>query len=262
MKETPNPEIRRPVSGATRWRFLPLAMFFVGLLTARAGDAVSCAGVTEAVVDVTLSLPVPGIVTLQKFKEGDSITTNDTILQLDSRLEELEAERYRLVMENKQADWEGTRKVFDKTSSVSRDELLKKEVDYRVAAAEYQIALEQLARRKLVSPAPGVIAELKPRVGEACSAYQPIARIVDPRHCFFASSVEARAAKRMKIGQKVELEIEDPNTPIKITGTIVFLSPVVDSASGLQRMKAVFENSDGRVRPGLAGRIVLQEPSP
>src|SRR5579863_8736034 len=114
---------RKKVSASLRLcALLTLVLCIIEPIRAAADETLSCIGVTEAVVDVTLSLPVPGIVTARNFKEGDSVTTNDIILQLDSRLEELEVERYRLVMENQQEDWESTRKVFDKTSSVSRDD--------------------------------------------------------------------------------------------------------------------------------------------
>ena len=65
----------------------------------------------------------------------------------------------------------------------------------------------------------------------------------------------------LKTGQTVRLEIDDAANPIKVDAKIVFISPVVDSASGLQKVKAVFENENGRIRPGLAGKMFPQ-PSP
>ena len=217
----------------------------------------ACDGITEPVFDVTLSVPVPGIVTLLERKEGDFVQTNDVILELDNRLEEIEVERRRCIMENHKADWESTKTVFDKSSSVSRDELLKKESDYKVSLAEYDEAQETLRRRRLASPGSGVITDIKLRVGESCTAYEPIVRVVDTRRCYFISNMEARDSAQLKPGQTVQLEIQDGGTPIRVEGTITFISPVVDSASGLQRVKAVFDNSEGKVRPGLAGRLLL-----
>jgi RND family efflux transporter MFP subunit len=226
-------------------------------LPAAAAEHGACAGITEPVFDVALSLPVAGIMTSRHFKEGDFVRANDVILELDERLEEFEVDRRRLVMENLKADWESTKSVFDKTSSISRDELLKKETDYKVAATEYQIAVEELRRRKLIAPAAGVITELNLHLGEACTAYQPVARLVDTRRCYFVSNIDAGLSAHLKVGQEVDLAIDDASAVIRIRATIVFVSPVVDSASGLQRVKAVFDNSDGRVRPGLAGKMDL-----
>ncbi len=242
-------------------RLLPLtaAAATLQLLSARAADPAFLSGVTEPVFDVTLSLPIPGIVTNLKFKEGDFVQTNDVLLELDKRLEEIEVDRRQCIMENHKTDWETTRTVFDKSSSVSRDELLKKEADYRVSLAEFEQAKEQLRRRQLVSPGAGVISEIKLHVGEACAAYEPVVRVVDTRRCYFISNLEAKAAAKLHPGQTVSIEIEDQPAPVRVTGNIIFVSPVVDSASGLQRVKAVFDNSDGKVRPGLAGRFLLPE---
>jgi RND family efflux transporter MFP subunit len=237
------------------WATIAAAIFIQASPPTRAAETISCNGVTEPVFDVALSLPVPGIITAQKFKEGDVVQTNDVILELDNRLEELDLDRRRLVMENRKADWEGTKTVFDKTGSISRDELLRKEADYKVAIAEYEISAEQLRRRHLLAPRSGVITELNLRVGEACTAYQPVVRVVDTRQCYFISNLEAKSATHLKTGQTVALEIEDENAPIKVRGKIVFVSPVVDSASGLQKIKVVFDNTDGKVRPGLAGKM-------
>ena len=43
-----------------------------------------------------------------------------------------------------------------------------------------------------------------------------------------------------------------------LTGKVVFLSPVVDPASGLQKVKLLFDNADGKVRPGLAGKLFIE----
>ena len=238
------------------------AMSILALHPAPAAEPISCKGVTEPVFDVTLSLPVAGIITTLRFKEGDFVQTNDVILELDHRLEEIEVDRRKCIMENHKADWESTRTVFDKSSSVSRDELLKKETDFKVALAEYEEAREQLRRRSLIAPGAGVITEIKLHEGEACAAYEPVVRVADTRKCYFVTNLEAGDPVRLKTGQKVVIEIENAAAPIKVNGEIVFVSPVVDSASGLQRIKAVFDNADGKVRPGLTGRVLWGEARP
>ena len=229
-------------------------------LPAQGAETRFCLGITESVFDVTLSLPVPGIVTTLKVKEGDLVQTNDVLVLLDSRLEEIEMERRKCIMENRKTDLDSTRKVFDKSSSVSRDELLKREAEYKVSAAEYAEAEEQFQRRRLLAPGRGIVSEIKLRLGEACAAYEPVVRIVDPRQCYFISNVEAKHSARLKPGQTVQIEVENAPVPIRVEGRLVFVSPVVDSASGLQKVKAVFDNTEGKVRPGLAGKMLLDAP--
>ena len=229
------------------------------LLTALPSFAAeSASGITEPFLDVTLSTPVPGIVTTRKFKEGDFIKEGEILLELDKRLEELEADRRRLVRDQKKTDYEGTAKLYKSTGGVSKEELDKKEVEYRVAAVEYDMAAEGLRRRQLLSPLTGIIAEITLEVGEACQAYQPLARVVDTRRCYFTTNIEENRAARLKVGQPAKLELDGGTGTIALQGKIDFVSPVVDPASGLQRVKVLFENADSKVQPGVAGRMTLE----
>lgn len=217
----------------------------------------SADGVTESVVDVTLSLSVPGIVWRHYFKEGDLVRSNDVILELDYRYDELDRQRRQLVMDNRKKDWEATKIVFEKSQSVSQEELSKRELEYRVAQVEHEMAREQVALRQLRAPAAGVLVDLRLDPGEASEAYQPLARLVDPKQCYFVSNLDYRLAARLRLHQSVRLEIDNAGDTESISGEVVFLSPVVDPASGLQEVKVLFDNSTSGIRPGVAGRIVI-----
>jgi multidrug efflux pump subunit AcrA (membrane-fusion protein) len=69
------------------------------------------------------------------------------------------------------------------------------------------------------------------------------------------ANIEARAGVGLKLQQPVQLEIDTGASPVLVQGKISYLSPVVDPASGLLKVKAIFENADGKVRPGLAGKM-------
>src|SRR6185503_19917708 len=102
-KETDNNFSFFAFSAPLRW------MLFVSFLlvqSAGASDVAYVEGITEPFLDVTLSASVPGIITIQKFKEGDAVKEGDVIIELDKRLEELETARRKLVAENKRTDME------------------------------------------------------------------------------------------------------------------------------------------------------------
>lgn len=235
------------------------ATAFLVAAGAGAADLPSVAGITEPFLDVTLSAPVPGIVTARKFAEGDSVKEGDLLVELDKKLDELETERRKLVRDQRWNDFDGTRKLFASTKGVSKEDLEKKEVEYKVAAVEHEMAAEQLRRRQLLSPLSGTITEIFLEVGEACQAYQPLVRVVDTRRCYFLTNVEAAAGARLKLGQTMKLQISSGSGPIKLDGKLVFLAPVVDPASGLQKVKVLFDNASGKVPPGVAGKMILEE---
>jgi multidrug efflux pump subunit AcrA (membrane-fusion protein) len=59
------------------------------------------------------------------------------------------------------------------------------------------------------------------------------------------------------VGQPVKLEIESGSSALSVEGRVDFVSPVVDPASGLLKVKVLFENREGKIRPGVAGVMIL-----
>jgi RND family efflux transporter MFP subunit len=261
-----NPGAYRATSRPTRyWRIAHLGPLLAWLcLTAFTGSShaqrhLSAAGITEPILDVTLSAAVPGLIGARLVQEGDFVTAGQVVVELDKKLEELEVSRRKLLVNRLESDLEATRALFNRTKSVSLEELERKETEYRVAVVEYELAKEQLQRRLVVSPLSGIVTRLLLEVGEACQAHQPLARIVDTRRCYFISNVEAKTGHQLKVNQTVKLEIESETSTVTLEGKTVFVSPVVDPASGLLRVKVLFDNAEGKVRPGVAGRMVWEE---
>jgi RND family efflux transporter MFP subunit len=238
-----------------------LVLFGVAPLTVpgQAPERLSALGITEPILDVTLSAAVPGLVGSRQVKEGDFVAQGQIVVELDKKLEELEVSRRQLVVDRLQADLEATRALFSRTKSVSQEELERKETEYKVAVVEQELAKEQLQRRLVISPLSGIVMRLPREVGEACQAHEPLARIVDTRRCYFVSNLEAKAGHRLTVDQAVKLEIEPGTATVTLPGKIVFISPVVDAASGLLRVKVLFDNAAGKIRPGVAGRMLWEE---
>lgn len=224
--------------------------------TARAAAAKAISGITEPFMDVTLGASVAGIVHIEFFKEGDVVKKGDVILELDKRLEELEVERRTAVMKQNKMQLDSTRALVQTTKSVSTEELAKKEAEYSISAAERGIAAEQLAHRQIVAPFSGAITEIQLHPGAACAPYQPLVRLVDTTRCYFVGQIEGNSVSNLKLDQTVKIEVDGDLTPV--TGKICFISPVVDPGSGLAKVKALFENPDGKIRPGIAAKMVAE----
>ncbi len=223
---------------------------------ARSAEQPLITGITEPFFDVTLSAPVSGIINVEFVKEGQPVKKGDLILELDKRLEELELGRRKAVMDRAKTDLDSTRVLVTTTKSVSKEELGKKETDYNVAAAEHGIAAEQLARRQILAPFSGTISEISLQTGAACAPYQPLVRLVDTTRCYFVGHVEGKSVSALHLDDAVKIEVEGAGM---VAGKICYISPVVDPASGLGKVKAVFENPDGKIRPGLAAKMLPRE---
>ena len=267
------------------WR----AAVFLAWLAAAGGSVLGStlfvAGVTEPFKDVTVSASVPGTIAARHFPEGAFVKEGQLVIDLDHQLEELEAARRKLVWQSKvelnaaeeqvknlAKELQGTRELIQTTKSVSQEVLDKKELEYKQAVAErdrlsiaedrekieYEIAAEQLRKRQIVAPLDGYIAEIYLETGEDCRAQEPLVRIVETRQVYFISNIDAKLGYHLKEGDTVTLEIDADTQPVTFSGKIDFVSPVVDPASGLLRVKVLFPNPDRKIRPGVAGKMRLE----
>ncbi len=266
---------------------------FVSILTlwaVNAGGAEKAAppqivpGITEPVHDSLLSTPVAGSVQQIHFKEGDAVEAGAVILELDKALEELEVNRRRSVFESRaeleaamhratvlQADYESTRRLFENSKSVSRDEVDKRELEFKLAVGErdrltaakererieLDIARQQLAYRKIVAPFAGVITDLRVDLGVACEPRQPVVRLVELKQIYFVADVTPALTTGLKPGRAVKLLIDVPTGSREVHGTVEYLAPVVDAGSGLRRVKIIFDNPGAEIAAGTAGRLIL-----
>lgn len=246
------------VRRSVRARWLSGLLYALVLTGAHAATP-SSPGITEPIADVVLSASVPGIIGAWNFKEGDFVKANDAIVELDRRLEELEVERRKALLESRQSERDALKTLSSKSSiSVKKEDLEKAETDYRIAHSEYEMAVEQLRKRSVVTPCAGTIVEIGRDVGESCQAYQPLIRVVDTRQCYFVSNVEAKLAGQLQSGQTVKIQLDTAPSPTLVEGKITYLAAVVDPASGLQKVKVQFDNTAGRIRPGIAGRLLFE----
>lgn len=234
-------------------RLILIAVIFAAAICRCPAGTIETSGITKPFMDVTLGLSDAGIIHSQFYKEGDSVKKGDVILELDKRLEALEVQRRKAVMDQNKMVYDSTKQLAETTKSVSKEDLAKAEAEYNVAAAEYQIAVEQLADRQLIAPFSGTITEVLLKPGAAVAPYQPLVRLVDTSRCYFVGHVDGETASDLRLNEPVKIKIEDGQT---VSGKISFISPVVDAASGLTRIKALFDNTDGKIRPGLSATMI------
>jgi len=219
-------------------------------------DANWVTGITEPIKDVTLAFPIVGVVGARPLEEGAIIRKGQVVIELDKQLEELDLERKRLTRELAASELERLKSLAQRNAiSVSKEEIEKKRSEFEIAKVDYELATAVLKRRQLISPIDGQVAQFYKDVGEKCEDQQPVVRIVDTRRCHLVANLEPRLAQSLRLNQKVRVEVLVGDSPVTVEGTLIYLSPVADAASGLLRIKAVFENPEGKIRPGIAGRL-------
>jgi RND family efflux transporter MFP subunit len=259
-----------------------IALFSLSFL---ASPLSAASGLIEPLQQATLAPTVVGRIQRVLVKEGDVVKAGQVLVELEQDLEVLEVERRRLVAENKseieiaheraallEKEWQATAKLRETTRSISQEELDKKKIEYKLARAEaaqlavreqievleYKIAQAQLERRLIRAPNDGVITRVHAQPGEISEVRQPLVALVNASSCYFVANLEPAIAGRLRPGAaaRVRVDTAGSGSPFEATGTVDSMSPVVDSASGLRRVKILLPNRDGRLTPGLVSTLV------
>ena len=240
-------------------------------------------GFTRAFREVKLSMPVAGRIERVLVEEGSRVREGQLLLYLDRTLEELEVQRRRLQFEDRARLDELKQRELTLVEQVkSLKELLpggvvprkqvedeeltlgsviaerktieatkqRERVDMRLAEEAYQ-------RRHLHSPLNGVVTKVEFYAGESIEPHATVIWVVDVSRVRFMGSVRAQPGLNLKVGMPVKLELGVDGQMGVRTAKLVYVSPVIDPASGRIDVIAEFENADGSVRPGITGRMLF-----
>lgn len=250
---------------------------------AQTGGVIAATGVTQAIRDLKLSVTAPGRIEGLFVKEGDRVRKGDVLLHLDRNLEALEVQKRRLVLqddarleelrarEHTLAEQVRSVQTLLASGSVSRKQVEDEQIAWRAIIAERKalefaklreqvdldLAREAHERRHLRAPIDGVITKILAREGESVVPHEPVVLMVNTSRVRFTGTVPVADAAQLRPGARVSIELAHEAVPTVREAMIVFVSPVADAASGLLEVIAEFDNLDGSVRPGVAGRIRL-----
>lgn len=240
---------------------MKLPAFLAALaLSALSAAAPAAEGVLLPYREVTVSSAVQGILATVNVREGGTVAADALLATLIDRVEATEVDRFAKVLEQKEFAAQGTQNLF-RDQVVSEGEAIEKRIERDIAKLQHQVALEQLDRRKIRSPIDGVVVELMKEAGEAVDMNEAVFHLVDISRVYLQVFIEATAALKLKAGQTVSVTFPDFEAKAH-AGTVDFIDPRIDGASGLVRIKILIENPDRKFIAGMRGSVDFTAPPP
>lgn len=207
--------------------------------------------------EVTVSSPVQGQIVEQGVSEGDQVQEGDLLTRLFSRVEELQMDRAKAAREKKEFEYEGTQNLF-RDKLISEDEMLDRKIELDLASLDFEIAREQFELRRIKAPIGGIVVERLAEVGEMVTPNQSVYVVVDIEKLYIQFYAGADDLPSLKVGSTAEVAFPDLGVEQRFSGTIEFIDPRVDAASGLMRVRVLIDNPDHVVKAGLRARITLE----
>ena len=241
-------------------------------------------GIIKPIYDGKLSVATDGILEKLYFKEGDIVKKNQVILKLDDKLQKLETQRRKLVLNDKtqQVSLRANLKImktiikqkeyfYKTTKAISLNEVRQLRMQYiknkgelaslienkKKEKVEYKIALNVLKYYRLLSPVEGIIIKIDASLGEWVQTGKVIVEVMNIDRCFVEVDLSQDLLKRLEKDLKVKVEVEVKGKTVVKIGIIEFISTIADSSSSLVRAKVFFDNRDRAVIPGLSAHIIF-----
>ncbi|WP_255298351.1 efflux RND transporter periplasmic adaptor subunit [Brevibacillus dissolubilis] len=134
------------------------------------------------------------------------------------------------------------------------EDIARIDATYKQATSEVARAQQTLRETKITAPFDGTIVEVIPHVGEMTSPGQSVIHLVDLSSVKVALDVTNETITQFKEGEKVTLA---GDTGTKTTGTIQFVSPVIDNKTGKYRVEIIAPNPQGEWRGGMIANVQI-----
>lgn len=212
-------------------------------------------GVLLPFKEVAVSAAVQGILASVNVKEGDAVAADSLLASLIDRVEAAEVQRFAKVLEQKEFAAEGTSNLY-RDKVVSEGEAIEKRIDRDIAKLQHDVAKEQLERRKIRAPIDGIVVEKMKDAGEAVDINEVVFQLIDISRVYLQVFVESTQALKLTHGQAVTVRFAEYGD-IQRPGTIDFIDPRIDGASGLVRVKVLIDNPDQKLIAGMRGSVAL-----
>ena len=214
---------------------------------------------------------VAGIIQKRTFEEGQMVKAGDQLFQIDDSL-------YQAAYEEAQANYKlaqaNARRFAQlvKVNAVSKQENDQAQAQYKTAQAALKTAKTNLEYTKVASPISGRVGRSEVTPGGLVSAYQAqyltTVQQMDPIY------VDVRQTSNDLIKLKRDIasgKIQTKDGAVEVTlvgedglafeqkGKLIFTGELVDEATGMVNMRAVFPNPNGELMPGMFVRARIEE---
>jgi len=212
-------------------------------------DTLSAVGSVSAAQGVTIAPEIAGTVSEIDFESGATVKQGDLLVRLDASSEEAQLRAAEAQADLAKITVERQRKlVADKT--VSQSEVDQAEAAYKQAAANADNIRAVIDKKTIRAPFSGRLGIRLINLGEQLDVGKSIVSLQSPAPMFVDFSLPQANLSQLTNGLKVRVET-DAYPGVKFDGEIAAINPDLDVASRSVRIRAKYENADGRLRGGM-----------
>jgi membrane fusion protein (multidrug efflux system) len=205
-------------------------------------------GTVEAVNGVTVSADLPGIVHEILFDSGHSVNKGDVLVRLDTKEETAQ-------LVSAEAQREASRLDLVRTEAMLANGIVPK-ATYDTVAAQFKQAdahvgeiKATIERKTIRARFSGLLGIRQINVGQYLAGGAPIVSLQALRPAYVNFNVPQQQLGHLPIGSKVD--VTSDALPKSESGHVTAVDSFVDEATRNIKVQAMFDNADGKLRPGM-----------
>ena len=217
-------------------------------------NTISLSGSIEANENVEIRSEVSGIVETISFTEGSNVSKGQILFKVNDI--ELRAQLAQAkTRENLTSENERRAKLLLQKEAISQEEYDIASADYRTAKAQTQLIQAQIGKTTIRAPFSGKIGLRNISPGTYVTPTTLISKLVSSNPLKITFSIPEKYAS--EINKNTEIKFTVPNISETFKAKIYAIEPEIETTTRTLKIRALAENSSGKLLPGTFANIKL-----
>lgn len=217
-------------------------------------ETLAAVGSLSSPQETLLTSQVDGKIVHLKVRQGQTVPRGALLARLDDGVQQA-------AVASAEAELFNARQIFRRdqqvkgTGGISERQLQSDQAAVRLGEAQLQQARANLAYTRIRAPFKGALGLRRVSLGAFIHAGDAIVSLqqTDPLHLDF--DLPQQQAPRLEQGQQVRLTVA--GQPDTFQGRVTTVDPALARGSRTLRVQATVSNPEGRLKPGMFGRVEL-----
>jgi membrane fusion protein (multidrug efflux system) len=217
-------------------------------------NTLSLSGSIEANEQVEIRSEVSGIAEKIFFTEGAKVSQGQVLVKINDVELRAQAGAAR-TRQNLAAENERRARLLLQKEAISQEEYDIASADFKTTQAQTQLINAQIAKTSIRAPFSGTIGLRNISPGTYVTSATLIASLVNSSQIKITFSIPEKYASQMKLNSKISFTVA--GTTQNFEAKIYAIEPAVDVATRTLRVRALAQNSDGKLLPGTFANVAL-----
>ncbi|MYM64805.1 efflux RND transporter periplasmic adaptor subunit [Pseudomaricurvus sp. HS19] len=216
---------------------------------------ITSVGTVVAVQGADLTTEVSGIIEKIHFDSGSAVKAGDVIVSLDSATDQADLKTLQSAERLAVLERDRVRELWQR-KSISKSEFDRRQSELEQAEARVAAQQARIEQKRLRAPYAGRLGIRRINIGQYVNAGDPMIGLQSLEQVFVDFTLPEQRFSDIHVGLPVTARM-DALADAEFTGKVSAIEPVIDEGTRNFMVRAVFDNADHQLRPGMFARVAL-----